>query len=32
MVLDKLGANIKWYEKILYNVRPNLEGTNGRGL
>lgn len=32
MVLDKLGAKIKWYEKILYNVRPNLEGTNGRGL
>jgi hypothetical protein len=25
------GAKVGWYEKILYNVRPKLEGTNGRG-
>lgn len=31
MVLDKLGAKIKWYGKLLYNVRPKMEGTNGRG-
>ena len=30
-VLNKLGAKIKWYGELLYNVRPNLEGTNGRG-
>jgi glycosyltransferase involved in cell wall biosynthesis len=26
------GAKIGWYEKILYRVRPKLEGTNGRGI
>tara|TARA_Y100000004_G_scaffold196777_1_gene268008 strand:- start:1758 stop:2363 length:606 start_codon:yes stop_codon:yes gene_type:complete len=28
---SELGAKVKWYEKILYLVRPKLEGTNGRG-
>lgn len=32
MVLEKLGAKIKWYERLLYLVRPKLEGTNGRGI
>lgn len=27
----ELGANIQWYEKVLYLVRPKLNGTNGRG-
>lgn len=25
------GMNIAWYEKVLINVRPKMEGTNGRG-
>jgi len=25
------GAKVGWYEKYLYLVRPNLDGTNGRG-
>lgn len=25
------GARINWYGKVLYLVRPKLEGTNGRG-
>ena len=28
---NQLGAKVSWYEKILYLVRPRLEGTNGRG-
>ena len=31
MCVDQ-GAKINWYEKVLYLVRPNLQGTNGRGL
>jgi glycosyltransferase involved in cell wall biosynthesis len=26
-----LGAKVMWYEKVLYNIRPHLAGTNGRG-
>lgn len=29
---NQLGAKILWYEKLLYLVRPKLNGTNGRGL
>lgn len=28
---NQLGAKIRWYEKLLYLVRPKLKGTNGRG-
>ena len=27
----ELGAKVSWYGKILYLVRPKLQGTNGRG-
>ena len=30
--LHNLGYIIKWYEKVLYNIRPKLYGTNGRGV
>jgi glycosyltransferase involved in cell wall biosynthesis len=31
-MLQKMGCNIAWYGKALYNIRPNLPGTNGAGL
>jgi len=31
MKCEAAGAKIAWYEKVLINVRPKLEGTNGRG-
>tara|TARA_R110002126_G_scaffold36858_7_gene111766 strand:- start:1869 stop:2462 length:594 start_codon:yes stop_codon:yes gene_type:complete len=30
--LKGMGLHIGWYNKILYNIRPKLEGTNGRGV
>jgi hypothetical protein len=30
-LLGKMGYKIKWYEKLLYSVRPKLDGRNGRG-
>lgn len=30
--LCKMGAKLAWYGKPLYNIRPCLPGTNGKGL
>ena len=31
-ILNKWGVKIRWYEKLLYNIRPKLQGNNGRGV